>query len=263
MSAGAGMGGDGAALRLLIVDDERLARSRLRTLLAELWPDAFIDEAAHAAQALDMMGRGATDVVLMDIHMPGLDGLALARQLQRLQAPPVLVFVTAHAGHAVEAFELEAIDYLTKPVRRDRLLQSLQKIERTLSYTRSQQAKKPEIAAKTDATLLIQERGRTERLPLTEVVYCKSELKYVTVRTAARSYILDESLSDLESRYPDHFVRVHRNAIVARTALRALEAASDGVADGETWVVRLAGLDETLAVSRRQLAQVREALAQH
>ncbi len=96
MSAGAGMGGGEAAMRVLIVDDERLARSRLRTLLAELWPDAFIDEAAHAAQALDMVGRGATDVVLMDIHMPGLDGLALARQLQRLQAPPVLVFVTAH-----------------------------------------------------------------------------------------------------------------------------------------------------------------------
>jgi len=162
------------------------------------------------------------------------------------------VFVTAHAEHAVAAFDLEAVDYLTKPVRLERLQVALQKVERVLALRRGPAEPQPE-------TLVIQDRGRTERVPLSEVLYFKAELKYVTVRTASRSYILDASLSDLEERHAAQFMRVHRNALVAKRAVRALEK-HDDPEEGEGWAVRLNGIDELLAVSRRQLTAVREAL---
>jgi two-component system response regulator AlgR len=186
--------------------------------------------------------------------MPGADGLTLAQALRALPQPPALVFVTAHAEHAVQAFELEATDYLTKPVRLERLQQALQKVER------QQRSRQDTEAAAPEEVLLIQERGRTERVPLAEVLYFKAELKYVTVRTAAKTYILDGALSELEEKYPMQFMRVHRNALVARRAVRALEKFDDPE-EGEGWAVRLQGVDELLSVSRRQLAAVREAIA--
>jgi two-component system, LytTR family, response regulator AlgR len=241
-------------LQALIVDDEALARSRLRALIASCdGPAAIVAaEAGNAAQAMELIGRRPFDVVLLDIHMPGADGLALARTLRNLPHPPAVVFVTAHAEHAVAAFELEAVDYLTKPVRLERLQAALQKVGRHVRGPASEPA--------TPEVLLIQDRGRTERVPIPEILYFKAELKYVTVRTAGRSYILDASLSELEERHPTHFLRVHRNALVARRAVRALEKHFDPE-EGEGWAVRLNGIDELLAVSRRQLSAVREALA--
>jgi two-component system response regulator AlgR len=161
------------------------------------------------------------------------------------------VFVTAHAEHAVAAFDVEAVDYLTKPVRLERLQAALEKVRRrTLA---------PQAGTDPDV-LLIQDRGRTERVPLPEVLYLKAELKYVTVRTQSRSYIIDMSLSELEERHPGVFLRVHRNALVAKRAVRALEKHFDPE-EGEGWAVRLNGIDELIAVSRRQLSAVREALA--
>jgi two-component system response regulator AlgR len=244
------------ALQVLVVDDEPLARSRLRTLLGDCSaPAARVGaEAANATQAMEMLRRMAFDAVLLDIRMPGADGLALAQALRQLAQPPAVIFVTAHAEHAVEAFELDAVDYLTKPVRLERLQTALQKVERHVPGGRGLQADSPV------ETLVIQDRGRTERVPLAEVLYFKAELKYITVRTPARSYILDASLSDLEERHAALFLRVHRNALVARHALRALEK-HDDPEEGEGWAVRLNGVDEVLAVSRRQLSAVREALA--
>lgn len=242
-------------LKVLLVDDEALARSRLRTLLAECAEPAAVPaaEAANAAQAMELLLRQPFDAVLLDVHMPGADGLALARALRSMPRAPAVIFVTAYAEHAVAAFELEAVDYLTKPVRRERLQAALQKVERAAATRGSAPAPAPE-------SLLIHDRGRTERVPLDEVLYFKAELKYVTVRTGARSYILDASLSELEERHPARFLRVHRNALVARGALRALER-HDDPEEGEGWAVRLNGIDELVAVSRRQLGAVREALA--
>lgn len=242
------------ALKILLVDDEPLARSRMRTLLAECKSPAaeVAGEAANAAQAMEHLRRQAFDGVLLDIHMPGADGLALAQVLRTLPDPPAVVFVTAYAEHAVTAFELEAVDYLTKPVRLERLEAALARIERAGQGKAGNEAE-PEV-------LVIQDRGRTERVPVTEVLYFKAELKYITVRTAARSYILDGSLSDLEERHGTQFLRVHRNALVSRRAVRALEKHFDAE-EGEGWAVRLNGVDESLAVSRRQLSAVREALA--
>ena len=243
-------------LHILIVDDETLARQRLRTLLADCTAPAIgsVTEAAHATEAMERLQHGTVDVVLLDIHMPGMDGISFAQALAALPRPPAVVFVTAHAEHAVAAFELDAVDYLTKPVRLERLQQALQKTERTAHMGRALQA---DLA---QGTLLIHDRGRTERIPLGEVLYFKAALKYVTVRTAARSYILDDSLSELETRYAPRFMRIHRNALVARRAVRALEKHYDAD-EGEGWAVRLDGLSELLMVSRRQVAAVRDAIS--
>ena len=254
-------------MNILIVDDEALARSRLRTLLGDCQDTVRTTaaEAANTGEALAQLtptGGRAFDLVLLDIHMPGQDGLCLAHAVQALPHPPAVVFVTAHADHAVSAFELDAVDYLTKPVRRERLLQALTKAQRShrqgapIGPTGTHHAN----GAADGETLVIQDRGRTERLPLAEVLYFKAEQKYVTVRTATRSYIMDGSLSELEAKFAPRFLRIHRNALVARRAVRALEKHYNPD-EGEGWAVRLQGLTELLMVSRRQVAAVREELA--
>ena len=244
-------------LRVLIVDDERLARARLRRLLGDCrTPEALASgEADSAAQAVTLASAQPFDVALLDIHMPGADGLQLAAALQGLPQPPLVVFVTAHAEHAVQAFELEAVDYLTKPVRLERLQAALQKVERQL------QLRSARSADSVAQALVISERGRTLRVPLGEVLYLKAELKYLTVRTAEASYVLDGSLNQIEERFAGRFLRIHRNALVARNAMRALVRHCDAD-EGDGWAVRLAGLDELLVVSRRQVASVREALGE-
>ena len=243
-------------LRVLLVDDEALARARLRTLLADCTaPGAdVLAEATNAVQALAALQSGHFDLVLLDIHMPGADGMTLARSIATLPLAPAVVFVTAHAEHAVQAFEISAADYLTKPVRLERLQQALQKVERLSSV---QNATEPDL---TEENLIIQDRGRTERIPIGEVVYLKAELKYITVRTAGHSYVLDGSLAELEDKYALQFMRIHRNALVSRRAVRALVKHFDPE-EGEGWAVRLNGVSELLAVSRRQLSAVREAIA--
>jgi two-component system, LytTR family, response regulator AlgR len=247
-------------LSVLIVDDEPLARSRLRTLLGDCAePKANVGgEAQNALEALAWLKKTQFDAVLLDIHMPGDDGLTLAKAIKSLQHQPAIVFITAHAEHAVEAFELTATDYLTKPVRLERLQNSLQKIEH---FRQSIRRLDPENGIeKANDTLIIQERGITERIPLREVLYLKAELKYISVRTALKTHILEGSLNELETRFPNRFLRIHRNALVATQAIRALEKHYDPD-EGDGWAVRLSGIDETLMVSRRQLAAVKEVIS--
>lgn len=260
-------------LNVLVVDDERLARDRLRTLLGDCREPAVrcVGDVGDARSALALLQQQATDLLLLDIHMPGTDGLMLAQQIKAMAHPPLVVFVTAHAEHALQAFELEAADYLTKPVRLERLQAALQKVLRRRAAAASGpvvaaavgEAQTAASSAPTPSWVLLQDRGRTERLPLEDVLYFKAELKYVTVRTAQRSYILDGSLSELEQRYAQQFLRIHRNALVARRAVRALQRQVTGATseEAEVWAVQLQGIDELLVVSRRHLSAVRDAMA--
>ena len=250
-------------MRVLIVDDEELARLRLRQLVTECTdpPTAVVAEAANAAQALAWLATNACELVLLDVQMPGRDGTQLAAELKLLAEPPAVVFVTAHAQHALRAFDLEAVDYLTKPVRRERLHAALQRVAQRLAQARASALAVP---PPDTPVIIVTDRGRLVRVPVTEVLYFKAELKYVTLRTAAHTHVLDEALSELEQRLGERFMRVHRNALVARHAVRALERrviAGEGDEEGgESWAVCMAPVDEWLAVSRRQVAAVREAL---
>jgi two-component system response regulator AlgR len=245
-------------LKVLLVDDESLARARLRSLLAACADPAceVVGEAADAEGALRLATSTACDVLLLDIRMPGRDGLQLASALRKWPQPPAVVFVTAHGSHALRAFEVDAVDYLTKPVQRARLQAALQRVlQRRAPATTS-----PGLLDEAPV-LVVHDRARVVRVPVAEVLYLKAELKYVTLRTAARSHVLDEPLAELEQRLAGAgFIRIHRNALVARHAVRELQRRSDAGAD-EGWAVRVAPTDEWLPVSRRQVAAVREALA--
>ncbi len=248
-------------LRILIVDDEPLARERLRTLLADLapqLPNEVVGEAGNGLQALDCLREEAVDVVLADIRMPGMDGIELASHLGRLAQPPALIFTTAYDNYAVQAFELDAIDYLLKPVRAQRLLAALNKLP----------VRRPE-AAQIDALgrqlrgggrrhLSCHERGRLLLVPVDEILYFRAELKYVTARTVDREYLLDESLTRLESEFAERFVRLHRAVLVARAALAGFEKAAGDDAEAYGWAL-LRGVPEKLPVSRRQWALARAA----
>ncbi len=247
-------------LRVLVVDDEELARMRLRSLLEECPSPRVVvaGEAANATQALVWLATHECDLLLLDIRMPGPDGLQLAAELGRREPAPAVVFVTAHAEHALSAFDLHAVDYLTKPVRRERLQAALERASQRLVQ---QRAAAPPQAAVSAPVIVVTELGRVVRVPVQEVLYLKAELKYVTLRTAERSYVLDDALSELEQRLGDRFLRVHRNALVARHAMRALERrVLPGSDDSEAWAVRVSPVDEWLVVSRRQAAAVREAM---
>ncbi len=239
-------------LRVLLVDGEAGARSRLRALLEKCEsPAAAVGaEAGDAVRAMELLHYQRFDLVMLDVRLPGSDGLTLARAIRQRPQPQPVVFVAAHAGHAVQAFDVGAVDYLTKPVRFERLQQALQRVARQGA------AREPSADGE---MLVIPQRERVLRLPVSQVVYFKAEQKYVTVRTVANSYLLAGTLSGLQARYADRFLRVHRNALVAVRALRALTRPVAGPRPEEGWQLQLEGVPEALEVSRRQLAAVREA----
>jgi len=261
------------SLRVLIVDDEPLARLRLRGLVeACTEPRAQVmAEAATAAQATSWLREHGCDLILLDVQMPGADGLQFAQGLRDAGGQlPAVVFVTAHGEHALRAFELEAADYLTKPVRRERLQEALARVARRVTERAALSGSPSAGAPQLDdaQVVVVSDRGRLIRVPIAEVLYFKAELKYVTVRTAEQSLVMDASLSDLEQRLGERFLRVHRNALVARAAVRELQRHAVSTESGEQeadggevgWAVRIAHVDEWIAVSRRQAAAVREAL---
>ncbi len=247
-------------LRAVLVDDEPLARMRMRALLMQASQPVDVmgefGDAASAYQALNNWDEQGLcpDVLFLDIAMPGPSGLQMARQLSSLRHSPKVVFVTAHPEHAVQAFDLEALDYLTKPIR-------LERLEATLARAAQRRASVQADASPTPEALLVHDRGALIRLPVREVLYFKAEQKYVTVRTVDQTWVLDESLADLEQRLGARFIRVHRNALVARETMSKLERREDPETGGETWALQVRPTQEWLAVSRRQVALVKETMA--
>jgi len=248
---------DEPPLRVLIVDDEAPARRRLRDLLddcAVALPLVVVGEAASGSEAIELLQTVGTDLVRADIGMPGMDGLELARHLLKLAHPPVVIFTTAYHEHALQAFEVNAVDYLMKPVRMPRLLAALQKVPRLKPLTTDQLDQIPATAPR---FLSVTERSRVVLVPVDDIVYLKAELKYITIRTAAREYLLEESLTRLEEDLGPRFVRVHRNCLVARDSIRGFERHVGDEGDAH-WEVLLKDVPETLPVSRRQQHIVRE-----
>jgi two-component system response regulator AlgR len=249
------------ALRVLVVDDEAPARNRLRDLLGDCalkMPLEIVGEADNGRRALDLLPDCNADVVLLDIRMPEIDGIEVAQHLQKLEHPPAVIFTTAYDAYALKAFEVHAIDYLLKPIRVARLLDALARV-RAIAPIRADVLH--ELRREGRSHLSVNERGRIHLIPLGDVLFLKAELKYVTVRTAAREYLLEESLAKLEQEFLGRFVRIHRNCLVAKEAIRGFERGAAIEEDGEGeggWAVVLNNVAEKLPVSRRQQHIVRE-----
>jgi two-component system response regulator AlgR len=244
-------------LRVVIVDDEAPARSRMRDLLADCaqqLPLTVEGEAESGQAALALLAQRKADVVLLDIRMPEMDGIEVAQHLQKLDDPPAVIFTTAYDAYAIRAFEVHAVDYLLKPIRASRLREALLRV---ISAPPPKPETLRELQPGPRAFLSAQERGRIHLIPIGDIVYLKAELKYVTARTAMREYLIEESLTRLEQEYAERFVRVHRNCLVAKDAIRGFERPAGEGAEGH-WVVVLNACDEKIAVSRRQQHIVRE-----
>ena len=240
-------------IRVVIADDEPLARERLRSLVTEHPDLSLVAECGDGRETVATLARSAPDLAFLDIQMPELDGFGVLEALAPHHRPAV-VFVTAYDEYAIQAFEVNAIDYLMKPVRVQRLLSALQKVPRLKPVSAEKLAQLPASARR---FLSVTERSRVVLVPLDEIVYLKAELKYITIRTAQREYLLEESLTRLESEFGSRFVRVHRNCLVSRDFIRGFERRVNDDGDSH-WEVLLTGLPETLPVSRRQQFVVRD-----
>ncbi len=244
------------ALRVFIVDDEPPARNRLRDLLndcSEQLALEVVGEAGNGREALEKLAEITTDVVLLDIRMPQMDGIELAQHLNKLPKPPVVIFTTAYDAYAIKAFDLHVIDYLLKPIRLGRLFEALNRAREAVPV---QTEVLRELLPDPRKNLSIHERGKIHLIPVEQVLYLRAELKYITVRTAEREYLIEESLNAMEKEFATRFVRIHRNCLIAKDAIVGFEKGGD---EGESgWMVRLKGLDELLAISRRQQHIVKE-----
>ncbi len=248
-------------LKIFIVDDEAPARERPKELLGDIageLPTEVVGEARHGLEALEHFPASGAQVLLLDIQMPGMDGLELARHLASLEAPPAFVFVTAHDRHAVDAFELNALDYLLKPVRSERLAAALRKASGAPREQLADALRKA--AGRAREYLSIVERNRISLVPVRDILFLRAEQKYVTLRTQEREYLIEDALVALEKEFGERFVRIHRNCLVARAAIRGFERGDAG--EEPTWMVVLDGLAERLPVSRRQWPAVRELAAE-
>ncbi|PZO63132.1 MAG: DNA-binding response regulator [Pseudoxanthomonas suwonensis] len=239
-------------MRVAIVDDEPLARRRLRDLLLARDGVDVVGEAADGAAGIALCSEHKPDVVLLDIAMPGMDGIDTARQLAALQPAPLVVFCTAYDAHALSAFEAQAIDYLVKPVRAERLATALDRAQAMLAGKQA-----ADVQAKQRTHLCARMRGNLRLIPIEDVLYLQADEKYVVVHHVRGEDLIEESLKSLEEEFGDRFLRIHRNCLVARNQLTALQRGSDGQMHA-----RLRDGGQLLEVSRRSVTQLRELLKQ-
>jgi two-component system response regulator AlgR len=242
--------------RILVADDEAPARARLRDLLDECresFPLAIVEEARNGREVLEILNREKIDIVLLDIRMPEIDGMEAARHIAGMAEPPAIIFTTAFDSYAIKAFEVNAIDYLLKPIRVERLLLALGKTRAAPPVSRQALDAASNLPRR---HLSVHERGKIILVPIAEVLYLRAELKYVTVRTVEREHLVEESLTHLEEEFADAFVRIHRNCLVARTAIAGFERNAEESESG--WAVVIKGTNEKLPVSRRQHSVVKQ-----
>lgn len=239
-------------LRVLVVDDEPLARERLSHLVEELPAVELAGVASSGEEALLMAGRLRPEVVLLDIRMPGMDGLEAAHHLARMPEPPAVIFTTAYEQHALAAFEAQAAGYLLKPVRPDKLQEALERARRP---TRAQLARIAEGTGGPRTRIAVRARDELRLVPVEDVVSFIAEQKYTTMKHRGGEELIEESLKALEEEFPARFVRIHRNALVAIAHVEGLERDAEGHHH-----VRLKG-GAMLPVSRRLATEVARTLA--
>jgi two-component system response regulator AlgR len=236
-------------MKVLIVDDEPPARDRLRALLADFSDVQVIGGAGDGSAALDLIQERLPDVVISDIRMPGMNGLEMARHLSELEHAPAVIFLTAHDDHALQAFELQAVDYLLKPVRAERLRTALDRARKLHGETA--RGLQRELAGPR-THLCARQRGTLKLIPVADVLYFLADAKYVEVHYRGGEVLIEDSLVQLEEEFGERFVRIHRSCLVAVEFIAGLSRAGNG----ET-VVTLRDSAHTLEVSRRNLAAVR------
>jgi two-component system response regulator AlgR len=236
-------------LRALVVDDEQPARERLAALLRELDQVEVVGEARDAAEALRQVNSLAPDLLYLDIRMPGMSGLELARHLATLDDPPAVIFTTAHGEHAVEAFDAEAVGYLLKPVRKEKLAAATERAQRL------NPAQVEALGAPARTHLAVRTRQELRMLRIDDVVCLLAEDKYTTVHHAGGKDLIEDSLRALEAEFGERFVRIHRGALVNRSCIESIERRPDG-----NWVMHVRGLAETLPVSRRLAGDLKSSL---
>lgn len=235
------------ALKILIADDEAPARSRMRDLLGDIAQVEIVAEAKNGKEAIDLAETCKPDLMLLDIRMPVMDGIEAAQHAQKLDPKPHIIFTTAFDAYAIKAFDLNAIDYLLKPIRQERLQAAINKAHAL--QPNQIEALKP--LQKARSHLSIHERGRVLLVPIETIVYLRAELKYITVRTVEREYLIEESLTHLEVEFGERFIRLHRNCLAAPQFITGYEKRLND--DNEQqWVALLKHIPETIAISRRQ-----------
>jgi len=260
-------------LKIVIADDEAPARNRLKDLLSDIEHVALVGEAKNGLEAITIANDAMPHLLLLDIRMPVMDGIEAATHLQKLAVKPHIVFTTAYDNHALQAFELNAIDYLLKPIHLERLQTAIDKARALQGILNAEQleAIKPLLPARSHFS--INERGRIILLPIDEVIYLRAELKYVTVRTSIREYLIEESLTTLENEFAqtslgEQFIRLHRNCLVAKVYIIGYEKRTNSTSitehgehdstSGEShWVALLKDIPDTIVISRRQQHLVR------
>ena len=244
-------------MKVLIADDEPLARSRLRELLAEIGGYQIVGEAANGKDALQQGVQVQPDLILMDIRMPAMDGLEAAMHLSALEQPPAIIFTTAFGDHALAAFETHAVDYLLKPIRKERLENALHKLQQLnrvqLAALNQTKGETHDSRARTHLSVL--NRGNLQLVPVAAIRYFKADQKYVTVGFDTGQVLIEESLKDLEEEFSERFFRIHRNALAAAAYVSGLVKDHEG-----DWLLTLHGVEEQLEISRRHLPEVRKRL---
>ncbi len=239
-------------MKVLIVDDEAPARTRLEGMVGDLDSCTVCGLAANGSEAVELASAHQPEVVLMDIRMPGMDGLEAAHHLQAMEQPPAIIFTTAYNDYALQAFDMHAVDYLLKPVRQERLIEALMHARRMTRVQIAALDEADEDHAARDR-ICARVRGSLQLIPVEDIRYFQADQKYVTVCTADQSVLIEETLKSLEDEFTDSFVRIHRNALVACRYITGMEKDDEGRVR-----VCLAGVETTLEVSRRHTALIRK-----
>ncbi len=239
-------------MNILVVDDEELARQRIQSLLQDSSEYNICAEAENGAEALMMVERHQPDLILLDISMPVMDGLEVAKHLSSMPNPPAVIFTTAYGEYALEAFSTKATGYLMKPIRQEQLLKSLQHARSLNRAQRSKAVDENDISGTARKHICARMRGNLELIPIDDVYYFQADQKYVTVRHSKGEVIIEESLKSLESDLSDKFIRIHRNALVAKSRITGLAKTNIGRVQ-----VKIEQIDDQLEVSRRHVAEIR------